>query len=322
MEANGTRTRAIAEAAGQIANEIADKGGAGRKTICRVLDDSFGNKRWETGDAHEACETATTLFVLRHAAAMRWLAEDDPARMTKMVRRLAQAEPRIRGRSERHTRDQHHATAIGVAHAMATAAAIGAGDDVADPSAGTGTLLAMAALARAGTNGTGRLRATEIDPTRAALLGAMAPAIETRRGDALADKGHAADGENDVVLLNPPFSARYGERKRYRNEDLRHLAAARRHARPGGRIAALIGGGTQLREKAWETHVAGQLRLVWAVRIESGAMENREIAATAWLCLLEHREENDSYQPERRHAVRNAEDLTIAAADGRSAWNG
>ena len=241
----------IARAAAAIERTFIQHGRLTRREITRTLDHKFAGEDagWEPGDAHEACEGAMTAFLRRHARVMNTSAPDVET-LDQMIHAVAVREPRIRGRSPRHDRSQHYATSLDVGWAMAVAADIEACDTVLDPSGGTGTLAAMCGAAEPAAT----IHANEADPIRAELLRLIAPGIEVRQGDAtqLAAEHPAWREAHDVVLLNPPFSRRLGSDGKHRNEDLRHLAAAREMTAPGGRIVALLGGGTRLRQKAWD----------------------------------------------------------------------
>ena len=322
-----TRRVRIGGAAWRIERTLNDQGaGVSARTVKRMLDDEFVDDEtgWEPGDAHEACEIAVTRLLLHYGRVMNGAAKSRDE-LDGFIRTTAGAEPRIRGRSRRHDAVQHYATPLEVAWAMAVLADVEPGDTVLDPSAGTGTLLAMAHVAQPDAT----LHACEGDSLRANLLRdaartdepspttapPRAPAIEVVRGDALTLHEERPDwlGEHDAVLMNPPFSARLGSRGRHRNEDLRHLVAAGRAAKPGGVIAALLGGGIVPRNQAWEKRIDGRLQLVWYAVLDGSLMKNREISIATNLCLLRNEEEDDTFDVRDAERYRDADALLHAA---------
>ncbi|MCY4508604.1 MAG: hypothetical protein OXG35_16855, partial [Acidobacteria bacterium] len=310
-----SRSQRLPRAAARIEATVSTDGDrVAPSVIKRILDEEFADEEtsWESGDAHEACEIAVTHLLLRYGRLMNTAARTaGDTSLDAFVEAVAKAEPRIRGRSNRHDTLQHYATPLEIAWAMATAADIEAGETVLDPSAGTGTLLAMAHLAQPAC----RLRACEGDLRRWDLLTHAAPGIQVVQGDTfrLEERMPTWTGHHEVVLLNPPFSRRLGSRGRHRNEDLRHLMAASKASAPGGVIVALLGAGTTPREAAWEKIVDGRLHLMWSTLIDGALMKNREAKITTRLCILRNEEEDDAFDP-RTDTERHTEAGTLLDA--------
>ena len=306
-----TQETATSFAALEIERELDHLGSApSTAKLRRILNDAFVNEErsWETGEANEACELAVTRALIKEGARGGSDAQRDAT-----ISRLAGQEPRIQKRSERHDRLQHYATPIGIAWAMAIAGGIHDRNlRVMDPSAGTGMLLGAAALASADAE----LEANEVDGARARLLAHLAPKIDVVHGDAItfsSGKGTYANGCADVVLMNPPFSARVGTSGRHRNEDLRHLAAARPLLAPKGRIVALLGGNTKPGDKKWNEAVGTELRLQWLARIDGTMMRSRKMNVATCLCVLEQGRDTEPFDPADAETHVSAESLIAAA---------
>ena len=291
-----TRGTAISNAAREIHAALKTRGQLTTAEAKKFLNAAFADEEtaWEAGDGNEACELGVTRLLLESAA--RGPAAQNRAERDAIIEGLSRGEPRIPKRSERHDRLQHYATPIDVAWAMVLAAGIDGTCRVIDPSAGTGTLLAMAGLA---SGARAELQANEADGLRADMLAAMAPEINVIQGDALTLERDAPQlqGTYDVVLMNPPFSARLGSGGRHRNEDLRHLTAAAGLLAPTGRITALLGGGGRPRDAKWDKAVSGRLRLRWLTSLDGRLMRSRLMNVSTWLCVLENGPEDDAVDP-------------------------
>ena len=307
-----TRGTAITRAAKEIEAALTTSGQLSTPATKKILNAAFAGEEttWEAGDGNEACELAVTCSLLENAG--RGPAARDESGRDAVVERLSRTEPRIAKRSERHDRLQHYATPIEVAWAMALAAGIEGKCRVIDPSAGTGMLLGVAGLAST----RAQLRANEGDQLRARMLAELAPELKVVDGDALTleDDRPEWQGTHDIVLINPPFSARLGSSGRHRNEDLRHLAAAAGLLAPQGRIVALLGGATRPRDAKWDKAVGGRLRLRWLASLDGKLMRSRLMNVSTWLCVLENGAEDDAVDPSRDVETYNDPATLIAAA--------
>ncbi len=125
-------------------------------------------------------------------------------------------------------------------------AALGAdiepGQDVLEPSAGTGNILAACFhLNGAGFTGTpagGKTVAVEINAALADHLRQEYPLADVRCADFLACNGEL--GTFDRIVMNPPFA---------NGADIRHIEHARGKLKPGGRLVAICANGPRQREK-------------------------------------------------------------------------
>lgn len=126
-------------------------------------------------------------------------------------------------------RDQWYPTPAEVIDELLAAAGLCPGLEVLEPSAGEGAI--AAAVAEAGC----AVDCVELDSQRAQAIERAGVAREVRCGDFLAvppRRGY------DAVVMNPPFA---------RNADTRHVEHALRFLRPGGVLAAVMGGGIEFR---------------------------------------------------------------------------
>ncbi|MCX7561555.1 strawberry notch family protein [Sulfitobacter sp. F26204] len=136
-------------------------------------------------------------------------------------------------RSEDQIRLQQFSTPLPYAALVAHAACVRKSDLVLEPSAGTGSLAAMAV--RHGAD----ILLNEIDPFRAALLEAifdLTPSIHDGEhiDDLLLDPRKPS-----VVLMNPPFSSSI-DRSNDPHTAAKHLVAASKRLAPGGRLVAIM----------------------------------------------------------------------------------
>ena len=207
------------------------------------LSDAAGAWAWK--DAYEACEAAQVLFLRRFGPAMRACAAGSAAGLLAMLGRLAALLPSHTKRSEESQALQQFSTPLELGLCAAIAAAIGPGDLVLEPSAGTGLLAIHAELAGAG------LALNEIAATRAGLLARLFPGVPATRHDAeqIHDRLDPAVRPT-VVLMNPPFSASPHVAGRVAGATLRHIRSALTRLAEGGRLVAITGAGLSPDEPA------------------------------------------------------------------------
>ncbi len=124
-------------------------------------------------------------------------------------------------------------TPAGLAAEMVEVAGIRPGDDILEPSAGTGAILA--ALPNVRPHGT--VTAVEINQRLADGLREIAD--ETICADFLECNGSL--GKFDKILMNSPFAPNAA--------DIRHIEHARRFLKPGGRLVAICADGPRQRER-------------------------------------------------------------------------
>ena len=204
---------------------------------------------WLWKQAYEASEVATTLLLRRFGPAMIARAAG-PTDFLALIARIARLEPPQTRRDDVQQRFQQFSTPLELAWCVAACAGVTARDVVLEPSAGTGTLAAAAALGL-DTAGGGRLALNELTSTRAGLLHLAFPNADVSRHDA----EHVADLlpelRPSVVVMNPPFSRSAGSSKLASGTDLRHVAAAYRALRPGGRLVAITAANRDPSTSGW-----------------------------------------------------------------------
>ncbi len=229
----------------------------GRAIDARALRDAmtaaFGGTdaegAWLWKQAYEAGEVATTLLLRRFGPAMIARAAD-PAEALALVSRIALLEPPQTRRDDVQQRFQQFSTPLELAWCVAACAGVTARDVVLEPSAGTGTLAAAAAPGLSAANG-GRLALNELTSTRAGLLHLAFPGAEVSRHDAEHIADLLPDLRPSVVVMNPPFSRSAGSSKIASGTDLRHVAAAYRALRPGGRLVTITAANRDPDSNGW-----------------------------------------------------------------------
>ena len=210
---------------------------------------------WLWKQAYEAGEVATTLLLRRFGPAMIARAAD-PVDILALIARIARLEPPQTRRDDVQQRFQQFSTPLELAWCVAACAGVTARDVVLEPSAGTGTLAATAALGLDSANG-GRLALNELTSTRAGLLHLAFPGADVSRHDAEHIADLLPDLRPSVVVMNPPFSRSAGSSKLASGTDLRHVAAAYRALRPGGRLVAITVGQPRPRRRRLAPRVPG-----------------------------------------------------------------
>lgn len=219
-----------------------------RTEIERTMDQAFGagaNARaWSGRDADEAIEIAITQVLLESGPARYAPMASSIDMLTHTIEVLASHAPTQRTRSREQTLHQHFSTPLGIAWAMAEAAEIAPGERVLEPSAGLGALIGCAHAQAP----EAQWHVNEIEPVRYHVLKALLPQATVTCADATALD---ADGF-DVVLMNPPFSADAGTRRKRPGEDARHVAQATARLRPGGRLVTVTGAYTLPGERTWD----------------------------------------------------------------------
>ena len=229
----------------------------GRAIDARTLRDAmtaaFGGTdaggAWLWKQAYEASEVATTLLLRRFGPAMVTRAAN-PTDVLALIARIALLEPPQTRRDDVQQRFQQFSTPLELAWCVAACASVTAPDVVLEPSAGTGTLAAAAALGLDTAAG-GRLALNELTSTRAGLLHLAFPSADVSRHDAENIADLLPDLRPSVVVMNPPFSRSAGSSKLASGTDLRHVAAAYRALRPGGRLIAITSANRDPSTSGW-----------------------------------------------------------------------
>ena len=202
-----------------------------RRDLNSAMTAAFGGSDaegcWTQRDSFEMLEHAVAL----HLAAASWSMTSliDVAHASALMERL----PTQTVRSEEQIDFQQFSTPADIAAIVVLLAAIDAEDVVLEPSAGNGLLAAQMPAYAA-------LQLNEIDPRRRARLADIFPSATITGHDGAALVSHHADlPQPSVIVMNPPFSRSVGRGV----DDLaavRHLQAALRRVRKGGRVVAIM----------------------------------------------------------------------------------
>jgi protein strawberry notch len=200
---------------------------------------------WDWKSAYDACEATAVLFLRRFGGAMTARA-GTPDALLAMLAKVADLLPSHTRRSAESETFQQFSTPLPLAFVAATAATITPGDQVLEPSAGTGLLAIFAELAGAS------LVLNELAEMRAGLLGNLFPDIGVTRFDAARIDDHLGAGVvPTVVLMNPPFSALANVDRRRTDAALRHVSSALARLAEGGRLVAITQASLAPDSPAW-----------------------------------------------------------------------
>ncbi len=201
----------------------------------RVLNDAmvaaFGgtdaNGRWTQRDSFEVLEHALALHL--HSNDRKPSTLEDVPRIIALAGRL----PTQTVRSEEQIEWQQFSTPVDIAAVAVLLANVDADDVILEPSAGNGLLVAQIGARAA-------LHLNELDPVRRGRLTDVFPdAVITGHDGATINSTLGSAIRPTLIIMNPPFSRSLG-----RGADdyaaVRHLQAALRRLRPGGRLVAIM----------------------------------------------------------------------------------
>ena len=198
-----------------------------RKLVSGVMTTTFGASdaegAWLWRDAYDAIEAALVLQLRRLAPQIGRL-EDAPADIVALLANLSALSLTHTRRSEEQVAMDQFSTPPELGALAVLAAQVRPGDQVLEPSAGTGLLAILAEVCG------GALTLNERAAGRCALLEGLFPLAARAQHDAV----HLPDvlktsGAFHVVLVNPPFQHLES-----------HLAAALACLADGGRLAAIV----------------------------------------------------------------------------------
>jgi len=273
-------------------------------------------RSWNSKLCYDAAEAATALFLRRWGRAMRVRAAT-PDALLAMIERVAALEPAHSHRSEHQVAFDQFSTPLPLACAAFLAADVRGADTVLEPSAGTGVL---AALPAAVLDDLSRLHLNELSAVRHGLLGRIFPEASVTRHNAERIRERLPDVRPDIVLMNPPFSARPTLGKRRRHVDLRHIRSAYAALAPCGRLVAIAGANCVPDSTAWREALgsgASAPRILLAVRVPAALYRRRGTGVETRLVVLERAPAApaDRYPPLDPFAIaEDAADLVRRAA--------
>ena len=208
-------------------------------------------------------------------------------------------------RSEDQIRLQQFSTPLSYADLAAYAVGIRKGDLVLEPSAGTGSLAAMAVSRGA------NVMLNEIDPFRAALLEAVFD---------LTPSGH--DGEHiddllcdprkvDVVLMNPPFSSSV-DRSKDPHTAAKHIISAAKRLASGGRLVAIMPTRfTAKTDPAYWKRLTGLVSPRLALDIPGHVYRKMGTSVDTQLLVCDKVDTDTDTDAFERHAVQSLEDAYV-----------
>lgn len=231
-----------------LANTLAERLKAGaleKNELWKHADKHFGGTRAEgkygPSDAYDALEAGLNKSFAGQTDPTAPLAEAQ--QQARALEKIVDTLPTQTNRSGNKESHQQFSTPPHYAFAANWVANLRPTDTVLEPSAGTGSLAVHAQNA-----GVADLHTNEIDPKRADFL----------KDQFGADRTHVENAEQiagilpkrgvrpSVVVMNPPFSqtaGRMGDKKDLMT-GAKHIAEAGRMLAPGGRLVAIVGGGT------------------------------------------------------------------------------
>ena len=257
-EANRVKAAGLLAAARTLLEVMGGGTRIDRHLLREAMQDAFAGATdaegaWSWKEAYDAAEAGVVLFIRRYGAAMARSGngEAPAAKVLARFRKLEDLEPPESVRSETQVRLQQFSTPIPLAWLAVHAARIRPGDQVLEPSAGTGILAALAERRLDRAKG-GRLTLNELGQGRGALLARLFENTPVSRHDAENIGDYLPGVEPDVVVMNPPFSRSPGMSGMQGNADARHVRAAYATLRPGGRLVAVTSEACRPWNAEWE----------------------------------------------------------------------
>src|SRR5580704_2395788 len=226
-DASGHRAANILAAARTLTPPLNRSRPLDRRLVASVMTTTFGGSdaegAWLWRDAYDAIEAALVLQVRRLAPQIGRL-EDAPAEIVALLASLSELSLTHSRRSEEQVALDQFSTPPQLGALAVLAAQVRPGDQVLEPSAGTGLLAILAEVCGAS------LAVNEVSAGRFGLLDGLFPAAARSRHDA----EHLRDvlptsGSFQVALVNPPFQRLEA-----------HLHAALDCLADGGRLSAIV----------------------------------------------------------------------------------
>lgn len=207
--------------------------------------------KYGDSSAYDALESGVNKYLLNNTDPT--VDAESAKKQIATIEEISNRIPRHKGRTGNKDNMQQFSTPPAYSYLAAWVTNLNDKDTVLEPSAGAGGLVVPAL------NSGATVYANEIDPERAAFLKDL-PVKEVFTEDAeYIDsilKGQMP--APSAIVMNPPFS-RAGHKmgdKMVQGMDLKHLDAALRLLKPGGRLVAIVGAGLHGRGKGFEHWLA------------------------------------------------------------------
>ena len=233
--------------------------------------------KFDRSDVYDALETGVNLYVRAHPQQFdprlpiqgaRQAADELEALKNKLPTQTVRA-----GEKETH---QQFSTPPDYSYAAAWVANLSHQDLVLEPSAGTGSLVAPAM------NSGAKVVTNEISAKRKALVESLVPARSFGENAEQLDRILPQEIWPTVVVMNPPFSETAGRLAGIKDNMVgaNHISQALRRLKPGGRLVAIVGGGSDSTTRGssgmsfdsptyrkWWDGVRAQVRVLANVRV-------------------------------------------------------
>lgn len=225
------RARADRLAARHLLPYLSSGAPISRRLLNEAMVATFGGTdaegRWTQRDSFEVLEHAVALHL--RAARQQISSTADITPMIDLASRL----PTQTVRSEDQLEWQQFSTPVDISAVAVLLANVQVDDIILEPSAGNGLLVAQIGAHHA-------LHLNELDPTRRGRLGVVFPDADiTGHDGATINSTLSSTDRPTLIIMNPPFSRSLG-----RGADdyaaVRHLQAALRRLRSGGRLVAIM----------------------------------------------------------------------------------
>lgn len=223
--------RAGNEAARQLLPHLSSGQPVTRRHINEAMVAAYGGSdaegRWTQRESFEVLEHALALHIRALDRTLTTLSDVRP------IIELAGRLPTQTVRSEEQIEWQQFSTPVDIGAVAMLLANVQPDDIVLEPSAGNGLLVAQLSTHQA-------LHLNELDPVRRGRLADVFPdAVVTGHDGATLNSSLSNAERPTLIIMNPPFSRSLG-----RGADdyaaVRHLQAALRRLRPGGRLVAIM----------------------------------------------------------------------------------
>jgi type I restriction-modification system DNA methylase subunit len=202
--------------------------------ICRESADIFSGEA-NPHFCHEITEAALNLLI-RRKYALNFLASENPAEVTiHLLKPIISRLPTQTWRSREMAVRQQFSTPAAVAYLLAYLLNLDGGEQVLEPSAGTGKKAVWTSGREIKTH------ANEIDSRRRFLLEQIGFAPTAFNAEFINDF-LAPDCAPDCVLMNPPFSSSGGRTKNNSSKfGFRHVESALERLKKGGKFGVILG---------------------------------------------------------------------------------